>query len=198
MMEIVEICSRNNIKLIFPSTSTYKYNKHNKRISKEIFSINEYSKSKIQCEKKILEYNKTKELDFFIFRIFNVYGGNLNNRGVVASLTRKIKLKKKISLKHSANIRDFIHIEDLCELFCKCLRVKKSGTFEVGSGNVISIKKLALEIQKKLNTNSKIIYLKPYKSKINYFSKSYINLTKKIFSWSPRIRLVTGLKRIDC
>ena len=91
-----------------------------------------------------------------------------------------------------------IHIEDLCELFCKCLRVKKSGTFEVGSGNVISIKKLALEIQKKLNTNSKIIYLKPYKSKINYFSKSYINLTKKIFSWSPRIRLVTGLKRIDC
>lgn len=195
--KVLEICFKNKIKLIFPSTSTYKYDKLNKRISKKIFPINEYAKSKIYCENEILEYAKKKKLNFFIFRIFNVYGGDTNNRWVVASLIKRLKASKIITLKYSENIRDFIHIEDLCKLFCKCLSVKRSGVFEVGSGNTISIKKLALEIRKSLNIKSKIVCSKPYKSKLNYFSKSFANLTRKNFAWRPVIRLKQGLKNIN-
>lgn len=194
--KILEICSKNKIKLIFPSTSTYKYNKSNKRISKKIFPINGYARSKIQCENKILECAKKEKLDFFIFRIFNVYGGSTNNRWVVASLIKRLKNSKKITLKYSENVRDFIHIEDLCRLFCKCLYVDRSGIFEIGTGKVITIKKLALEIKKNLSLKSEIVCSKPYKSKLNFFSKSFLNLTKKKFTWRPVITLKQGLKNI--
>ncbi len=196
ILKILDICSRNKIKLIFPSTCTYRYNKLNKRISKKIFPINKYSRSKIQCEDKILECSKKKDLDYFIFRIFNVYGNNINNRWVVASLIKKLIKNKIIKLKYPENIRDFIHIEDLSKLFIKCINKNKSGIFEVGSGNAISIRNLALELRKILKVDSKIIDSKPFKSKINNFSKSNINLTKVSFSWKPRIKLKEGLKNI--
>ncbi len=197
LLKVLHVCSANNIKLIFPSTCTYKYNKKNKRNSKSILPLNKYSKSKIQCEKMILQFSKKFELSFFIFRVFNVYGVKTINRGVVANLINRFKKEKTVNLKYSENVRDFINLEDLTRLFLKSILVKKSGIFEAGSGRTISIKKLAISIKKVLKFNSNLFFIKPYKSKKNNFSKSNILRTKSIFSWSPKVNLINGLRKLN-
>ena len=94
LTKIIKLCAKNDIRLIFPSTCSYKYNKFFKRISEKIFPINKYSASKIECENLIIDFSKRNKLDFIIFRIFNVYGGDLNNRSVVTSLIKRQKKKR--------------------------------------------------------------------------------------------------------
>ena len=197
LLKILKLCVENQIKLIFPSTCTYLYDKKNKRVSQKIFPLNKYAQSKIQCENEILKYKKKFNLNFLILRIFNVYGTKINNRGVIPSLVLKLKKNKILKLKHSKNIRDFIHINDLLRLLLKTIIVNKNGVFEVGSGKTISIKDLAYKIIKIFKYKSKLIIIKPYMSKKNYFSKSNINKTIKAFSWKPRVKLEEGLKQIN-
>ena len=144
--KVLKICKNNDIKLIFPSTASYKYN-NMERISKNIYPINKYTSSKIDCEKEILNFSKKNNLKYYIFRIFNVYGGSLKNRWVVAALIKKIKNNNLIKIQYSKNTRDFINISDLCNLFKKSLRKNISGIFEVGTGKSISIKYLALTLK---------------------------------------------------
>lgn len=196
ILDVLKICSKNKIKLIFPSTSSYKYNNKNKKTSNSIFALNEYSNSKIQCEKQIINYNKRLKLNFLIFRIFNVYGKDLKNRGVVAALFKRFKKNKEIKLKNSENLRDFINIDDLLNLFFKSLKVNKNGIFDVGTESILSIKDLAFKIKKIHNFRCKINCVKPLKSSQNYYSKSDTKKTKKIFSWRPLIKINDGLKNI--
>lgn len=197
LLKVLDICKKNNIKLIFPSTCTYKYSRNNKRISNKIFAINKYSRSKIRCENKILNYSKKYKLDYFIFRIFNVYGGNNFNRGVVSDLINKFRKYKTFNLHYSQNTRDFINLEDLSNLFLKSLFINKSGIFDVGSGKSISIRKLAVSIKKVFKFNSNLIFVKPVKSSKNNYSKSNIYNTKLVFSWKPKIDLTKGLKKLS-
>ena len=92
------MCIKNDIKFIFPSTASFKYNSKKKRVSSQISPVNDYTLSKFICEKKILEFYKKKKLNYFIFRIFNVYGDNTRNRWVVASLIKKFRKLKKFKL----------------------------------------------------------------------------------------------------
>lgn len=194
ILKILNLCSENDIKLIFPSTSSYKYNK-NKRISKKIFPFNKYCQSKIQCENAILNHSRKTKLNFLILRIFNVYGKKINNRGVIPSLIKKLKFNNIIKLKHSENIRDFVHLDDLLKLLLKTINVDKNGIFEVGSGNVISIKNLAYKILKIFGSKSNLKFIKPFRSS-NYYSKSNIIKTTKVFNWKPKIKLDKGIKLI--
>lgn len=197
LLKVLKICAENNIKLIFPSTCTYKYNKNNKRVSKSILPINKYSKSKIQCEQIILQFSKKYGLNFFIFRVFNVYGVNIKNKGVVADIINKLRRGKNLKLKYSENKRDFVNLEDLSNLFIKSIFVERSGIFEAGSGRSISIKELATCIKKIFQFNSNLLFIKPFKSKKNYFSKSNIGKTKSLFSWKPTTNIINGLKKIN-
>ena len=69
-----------------------------------------------------------------------VYGSNFNLRGVIPELARKLKRNKFIEVLHPENSRDFIHVNDVCKLIIKCLRLKKSYIFDVGFGKSIKIK----------------------------------------------------------
>lgn len=194
ILKILNLCSENNIKLIFPSTSSFKYYKK-KRVSEKIFPFNKYCQSKIQCENLILNHYKKSKLNFLVLRIFNVYGKKINNRGVIPSIVKSLKYNNIVKLKHSENIRDFIHLDDLLKLFLKTINVNKNGIFEVGSGNIISIKNLAYRILKIFGSKSKLKLIKPFRSS-NYYSKSNIRKTTKVFNWKPKIKLDKGLKLI--
>ena len=193
---VLNLCIKNNIKLIFPSTSSFKYNTKLERVSNKLNIINDYILAKFICEQKIIEFNKLLGLKFFIFRIFNVYGGNLHNRWVVASIIKKLKKKNTLELMHSENYRDFIHIDDLCNLLVKSIRFNINGIFEIGSGKALSLKSLSEIIKNSFEKKKKIIFIKPVKSYSNNYSKAEIKKTKKIFLWKPKISLANGIKKL--
>ena len=140
--DVINFCDINNLFLIFPSTASFNY-VNLKRLSSDINPINLYSLYKKLSEEEILKKAQSRNLKYSILRIFNVYGGKKKNRWVVASLIRRFKKEKILKLSNSQNVREFIHIEDLCELFIKVIRRKIIGKYEVSFGKQITILSLA-------------------------------------------------------
>ena len=86
---IVHLSKKFKFKIIFASTSTYKYNKNKKAISNKIYPFDKYSLSKINCEKILKKFQKKNNGNVTILRIFNVYGKNQKLGWLVPDLTRK-------------------------------------------------------------------------------------------------------------
>jgi len=189
--KVIKICTENKLFLIFPSTACFKY-KNKKRISNNIKVINYYTYSKKKCEKKILLSN----LKYCILRIFNVYGGNIKNRYYISFIVNQFYKKKNLFIKFKNNYRDYIHVNDLCNLIYKVIIKNKTGIYEAGSGKNISIKKLVLLIKNIYFSNRTINFVKPYKTKNNFYSLSKIKKTMKTFHWKPRVLLKKGLENL--
>ena len=154
------------------------------------------------------------KLDIMCLMPTNVYGLNdnfdqFNGHVIPAMITKFIRAKKnnfkQIKLLGSGKpLREFIHSNDLAEAIFTCLRAPKSKVkilfdssipiINIGTGENISISKLAYTISKYVGFNGKIIFDKnfpdgTYKKNLN---------SNKIYSlgWKPRIKLTEGLKEV--
>lgn len=198
LKNIVNFCIKNKIYLIFPSTSSFKFiNK--KRVGNSIYPFNYYTLSKKKCEEIIVEAHNKYKLNYTILRIFNVYGGDLENKYYISKIIKQFKKSKKFSkirIKYKNNMRDYVHMNDLFFLILKVMNKQINGTFEVGSGKSISIDYLARKINKICKKENLLIFPKPYKSKLNYFSKSNIIKTKKVFNWEPIVKIDNSIKTL--
>lgn len=156
------ICSvnENNIKhFIFSSTAAV-YKKTNKKITEKSPKKpnNIYGKTKLDCEKIILNKINKKKTNFIIFRFFNVCSslysykiGEFHNpeTHLIPIMTSKFKKQKKIYI-YGRNfntpdktcIRDYIHIKDIVEGFKKGINYlqlnKKSEIINLGTRNGVS------------------------------------------------------------
>ena len=198
LKKILYFSKKYRFKIIFPSTSTYKYNFKKKIISNKIFSYNNYTKSKIKCEKLLSQFYKKNKLPVIILRIFNVYGNNQKKGWLIPDTINKFldKRNKQIYVNHCYNTRDFIHVQDVSSAIYKSLNIKGLQYLNIGSGKETSIIKVIKIIKKGLKSKKKIICLSK-KSIINSVSKANIYKSKKILKWKPKINLVNELIKIS-
>ena len=194
---LIKKAENNNFKIIFASTASYKYRGKNKIISKNIYPLNLYSQSKINCEKLLENSFKKKKTDITILRIFNVYGNNQSKGWLIPDLIRKFlsRSKKNIKLVNYLNTRDFIHVEDVCRAIIGSLKLSGFNVLNIGSSVETKIINVAKIILKELKSKKKIILSNPL-SKKNNLSKADIKKTKKILKWSSKISLKLGLKKV--
>jgi len=127
--------------------------------------------------------NKYKRFPFIITRTANVYGPHQQMYRVLPKLIIKCLNKKKFNIDGKGNSeRSFIFIDDVNEALYKIIKKGKSGrTYHISTNNLISIKKLALLVCKKLNTD---MY---YKLKSNQIRKD--------FNWKEKVKLEEGIEK---
>ena len=156
---------------------------------------------------------KKYNIDIICLMPTNLYG--LNDNFVVASshvipglITKFLKAKKnKKNVKiwgSGKPIREFIHVEDLAEAIFSTINAKNSHLkkimknelpiFNVGSGESITIKNLALLIKKLTDFNGKIFFDKNYPD--GTFKKNLDSKKIKLLNWKSKIKLSVGLKRL--
>ena len=143
----------------------------------------------------------------------NLYGENDNfdikSSHVIPGLISKFLLakKKKSDVKiwgSGKPIREFLHVQDLVEAILVLLKVNKSKItkvsnnglpiFNIGSGESISIKNLALLIKKIYHFKGRIIFDKKYPD--GTINKNLDSRKIKKFKWKAKITLEKGLKKI--
>ena len=152
--------------------------------------------------------NKTKKLNInlIIARLHNIYGGT-DKFSIIYKLINSFKLNSKIEIFNKGkSIRDFIHVEDVVEIYKQILNKKINGTFDVGTGNGYSIENLLKLLGKKnlnfimIKENKNIqpdisiadkkllnlLDIKPRYNIINYFEKTLKIKPKKIYNYSGR------------
>ena len=144
----------------------------------------------------------------------NVYGlrdnfDKVNGHVIPAMISKfidaKVKNSKTVKLLGTGRpIREFIHSNDLSEAILTCLKLSKSRAkkifnsklpiINVGTGENISISKLAKIISKYLAYNGKIKF--DQKSPDGTYRKDLNSGIIKSLGWYPKIKLIDGLKKV--
>ena len=164
---LLEACVRNNVeKVVFLSSGGTVYG-----ASKEIpfqedsptFPINSYGLQKITIEKLLYLYKHTSNLDYRVIRLANPYGPYQlpsGAQGVVTNFIYKALKNEPISIYGDGSIiRDYIYINDAITGIIN-ITYSESGikTYNLGSGNGVSINELINTISKVLNLSVNIRY----------------------------------------
>ena len=128
-------------KIIYTSSSSVYGNNILCSEEDEVKPLNLHSSLKIANEKLIEKFCTDNEIDFSITRIFNMYGAD-DKFSVISRILSAAKNSAEITIVNSGNaIRDFIHIDDVVEVYTKLLKTKVK-VLNIGTGAGTSIKSL--------------------------------------------------------
>ncbi|MDN5089646.1 ADP-glyceromanno-heptose 6-epimerase [Aliarcobacter butzleri] len=163
---------------------------------------NAYGFSKVMMDNVTYEYLK-KDLDISIvgLKYFNVYGPREFFKNKTASMVVQFGhqilkgLTPKLFEGSDKILRDFIYIEDIIQANIKACTPKKSGVYNVGTGNARSFEDIVNILQKELQINNGKEYIpNPYVGSYQFFTQANIETTTKYLGYEPKFSLEDGIK----
>ena len=114
-----------------------------------------YASSKAICEFYIRLFCEQYKIEYFILRLFNLYGPRMDNTKygqVVPEFIDKVNADSAFSIiGDGTQTRSFCYIKDAINILLKFCLKSGSGIFNVGRNQEITILKLAAQIHKILN-----------------------------------------------
>ncbi len=206
LTNILRIYKAKNISKIIYSSSSSVYNLAKLNLNEtRIFNREIYSITKLLSEKILIDFAKYNNVNLTIARLFNVYGGR-DNFSVLQNIIKSYKKKKPfIMINNGEAIRDFIHVDEVCELYLKLIKQKNKLIVDVGKGfgfrikdiiNSIGQKNFIIKKKNKFEKNVSIGSIR-FKLKKNYELSSYLaksigksrirNLQKIYFNTNQKI-----------
>ncbi|MEV9499871.1 ADP-glyceromanno-heptose 6-epimerase [Aliarcobacter butzleri] len=163
---------------------------------------NAYGFSKVMMDNVTYDYLK-KDLDISIvgLKYFNVYGPREFFKNKTASMVVQFGhqilkgLTPKLFEGSDKILRDFIYIEDIIQANIKACTPKKSGVYNVGTGNARSFEDIVNILQKELQINNGKEYIpNPYVGSYQFFTQANIETTMKYLGYEPKFSLEDGIK----
>lgn len=98
---------------------------------------------KLLNEKLIQEFCIYNSIDYQIFRVFNMYGGN-DTFSVLSKIENAVKAKKVFTLFNGGESRrDFVHVDDVAKIISQLMFKKtRNAIINIGTGKTVSIKEI--------------------------------------------------------
>jgi len=204
-VQLLEVCATKKIaKFIFLSSGGTVYGEIKKSFavkeSEKLNPICAHGVMKISCENYIKFFAKKYKFKFLIFRLANPYGRIFNKtrfQGLIDFVLHHAINNIPVKIWGSLNkTRDFIHIDDVCDLLLLSLNKNINGScFNVGSGKSKTIRSIIKTIEKICKRKIKIEKYpqRPFDCMHNRLD---ISKTKKHFHWFPQIDIYRGIQRI--
>jgi len=158
-----------------------------------------YGVSKLAAESYVYSFYKTYGLKTVSLRYFNVYGPNQiasPYSGVISIfISRVYNGQPPIIFGDGTQTRDFTFVEDVVRAnFLAATRTSAIGqTFNIGTGNQISILELAQNILELLNRSDLNIQFEPPRTGDIPHSQADIMRAKKLLNFIPQFDLPKGL-----
>ncbi len=158
-----------------------------------------YSATKIGADVIAESFYKSFNLPLIIARPFNTYGPRQSARAVIPTIIiQLLNGNKEIKLGSLHPTRDLNYVDDICKGFIALAKCDDAMGREVniGSGEEISIGKLADRIVEIINPDAKIVSeeqrKRPDKSEVGRLLCDN-SLIKKLTGWKPTLQLKAGL-----
>jgi len=208
--KLFKMCAKLKVKNVIFASSAAVYGdsvKEIKVVGEEGNPESPYAGNKLEGEiiaKKFASPN-TK---FTCFRFFNVYGQGQSSdseySSVIPLFIDRLKSGKEIIIfGKGQQTRDFIHVNDICNIIVSCINndsIPKFSCINLGTGNGASILDLAnnlFKIADELNfsTDSKIIFKPERPGDVMHSTADIIPLSR-IYDVNSLISLDTGLKNL--
>ncbi len=163
---------------------------------------NAYGFSKVMMDNLTYKYLKL-DLDISIvgLKYFNVYGPKEFYKNSTASMIVQFGhqilkgLTPKLFEGSAKILRDFIYIEDVIQANIKACTPKKSGVYNVGTGNARSFEDIVNILQKELNIDNGKEYIpNPFVGSYQFFTEANIKTTREFLGYEPNFNLEDGVK----
>ena len=180
-------------KIIFVSTLSV-YKSTTKKIEEEdlVRPSSIYAKNKKSSEDILKLFSKIYKFDLLIARTASLYGVGLE-RQLIHDACKKLENKNFKFNGTGQEIRDWLHINDMCNLVYKFVLkdFKNINIINCGTGNGNKVKSVIEIIKKIYRIKNKIKYNKILDSNP---SKMVANISKaKKYNWKPTIFLKDGI-----
>ena len=194
---IFKIASELKIKVVYASSSSV-YGHTKDTPIKENFRknpISPYGRTKLECETLAEKYSKLGAAIIGL-RYFNVYGRRSENLGVIANFFNAIQMEQAPAIfGNGLQMRDFVHVEDVAKANLQAMNSKtKSGFFNIGTGNVTSLNKLA-DLMITLSGKSLVPAYHDYRVGDVKKSQASTTLAERCISWRYETALEDGLQK---
>ncbi|MGA2545238.1 MAG: NAD-dependent epimerase/dehydratase family protein [Rectinemataceae bacterium] len=193
--------------IIFPSSGGTVYAPHQDESmfneNDQCFAFSPYGAQKILLENYLsIMTKRNPQISVTILRISNPYGVLLpieRKQGFIGVSLNKIKLGLPVEVwGNPENVRDYIHINDLCSSFsCALKETSRYEVFNIGSGEghsvteLLDIFRLVLERDIDIKTiQSSAADAMPTRSVLD------IARARDKLRWEPTVKLIDGIKEI--
>ncbi|MEN9341794.1 MAG: hypothetical protein RIQ54_50 [Candidatus Parcubacteria bacterium] len=160
-----------------------------------------YGVSKYAVELDLKAAHEMFGLNYIIFRPHNVYGEKQNiwdkYRNVIGIFIRKALKGEPLTIfGDGKQTRAFTYIKDVAPLIARSPETKKAYNqiFNIGAHQPYTVKELAEQIKKIIESPSKVQYLPP-RNEVMHAHSDHKKL-KKFFDYDPQYDLVHGLKNM--
>ncbi len=159
-----------------------------------------YAATKIGADKLAESFYCSFELPVVTVRPFNTYGPRQSARAVIPTIITQALTGSAIRLGNLAAKRDFTFVEDTVRGFICAAEAEgiEGGTFNLGTGETISIGDLVKEIGEHLGQHLEIvtdpIRLRPKQSEVLHLISDN-GLARTQLNWQPAISLSKGIER---
>lgn len=117
---------------------------------------NPYAVSKLASEMYLLMLKRTTSFPAVIMRFCNTYGRRTGSY-VLEYFIKQALAEKPLNVMNPSSSRDLIYIDDHVAAYCAALKTLKTGIYNIGTGQPISIRKLAERIVSLLGSSSEIV-----------------------------------------
>ncbi len=197
LINILELVKVHKAKLIFPSSYLYGQPEYSPiDENHKLAPHNPYSHTKYISEEIIKCYSKDFKINAFILRISNVYGPHQKKTFLIPEIISKLN-NEKITLNDKTPKRDYIYIDDVCDVFSQLVFKEPRGVeiYNLGTGKTTSVEEILNKIIELSNKNIEVEYLN--KSRENELIDPLTSSEKlySLLNWKPQISLDEGLKK---
>ena len=159
-----------------------------------------YSASKIGADKLAESFYRSFDTPVVTLRPFNTYGPGQSARAVIPTIITQALTRPAIRLGNLDARRDLTYVTDTVDGFLKVAETPgvEGETFNLGSGEEITIRDLVREIQNLLGNSTPVEVeaerFRPEKSEVQRLLSDN-RLARRRLGWEPRVPLREGLQR---
>ena len=201
-MKLLEMCDTMGTNFQYASSASVYGNTGNFKEDGDVYPLNAYAWSKYLFDRFVNSIMGEFKVLVQGFRYFNVYGNDEEKKGDQASPVTKFANQAKtgkIKLFENSDkyLRDFVSVDDVCEVHGKMLNADVSGIFNVGTGKSQTFNEVAHSVIN-WNKRGKINYV-PFPEKLKGAYQSYtqadISKLRKVGYKDEFLNVQEGVKK---
>jgi len=196
-LNILELCKKHGVKLVFASTSEVYGTSQAKKMSEDhpLDAQSPYGASKVAADRLCKSYIDTYGMKIVILRNFNTFGPYQNDDsygGVIARFTKHALNGEDLNIFGSGKQeRDYMWVDDAVDAYIKL--VNQAGVYNAGSGSTITVNRIAQIIKEESGSKSRIVHGKPRPGEVQRLCCDSGKIKK--LGWRPRISIESGIRK---
>ncbi|GAB2497598.1 NAD-dependent epimerase/dehydratase family protein [Arenimonas alkanexedens] len=164
--------------------------------SHPLHPISSYGVVKVAIENYLSMYQQLGDIDPVILRPSNPYGPRQSTAGVQGAVAAFLGLalrNEPIRIWGDGEVvRDYLYIDDLCDLAATAGLSREVGVFNVGSGEGVSLNALCTRVSEATGRRLVVDYLPGRAFDVRRVVLD-VSSAQRAFGWSPRTSLTDGL-----